>query len=379
MKIPELSKQPCWPDHRQRLLLTAALAEDDEALEAWRAWKPAISLKSVDFASYRLLPMVYRNLQSFHGVDPYVDRLKPVVVRTGERNGKSLAAAFEVVDALDRSGIRALFTKGAPLAMRYYPDIDLRPMGDIDLLVPFDAAEDAIGALRQLGFTTSYRVSPENIPLRHSFDFFNDDGVGIDLHWYLLAECCSPHAQHIFWEGCESFSYGDRTLNCLCATDALFQVLVHGSRWDILPPTQWVPDAHVLLSDGSIEWERLVNLATTNRLILQVKFALEFYSGIIPGRVPGEIIDQLAGAPVSASEEREYYLRSTPVNYLKRLVIHWYSYKRYVGGSGNTGISFIDYLSGRWGLDRFWQMPLFVFRELLHRRKNRRVLSEFSL
>ena len=42
--------------------------------------------------------------------------------------------------------------KGAALAATLYPSIGLRPMGDLDLLVPKDRLDQAVAAIRALGY-----------------------------------------------------------------------------------------------------------------------------------------------------------------------------------------------------------------------------------
>ncbi len=65
-----------------------------------------------------------------------------------------------ILSAFERAGVPALVLKGMALACLVYPDPSLRPMLDIDLLVPAGALDEARGILRGLGF---------EVPLRHAF------------------------------------------------------------------------------------------------------------------------------------------------------------------------------------------------------------------
>ena len=51
------------PGPREALLLRAALFEDERGRSAWRAWRAEADLDNIDQASFRLLPLVYRNLE----------------------------------------------------------------------------------------------------------------------------------------------------------------------------------------------------------------------------------------------------------------------------------------------------------------------------
>src|SRR5262245_16340795 len=61
-------------------------------------------------------------------------------------------ALHEVLGTLELQSIDALVLKGAALAWMIYQTPTLRPMADIDLLVPPPAAPRAQEALRRLGF-----------------------------------------------------------------------------------------------------------------------------------------------------------------------------------------------------------------------------------
>jgi hypothetical protein len=96
-------------------------------------------------------------------------------------------AGAEVVAMLRSAGIEPVLLKGAILARWLYRD-ELRPYGDIDLLVDPARAVQAQGVLRRLGFEPSpQEVSPHAHPwLRRS------DGAEIDLHLMLFGPKRSP-------------------------------------------------------------------------------------------------------------------------------------------------------------------------------------------
>jgi hypothetical protein len=96
-------------------------------------------------------------------------------------------AGAEVVGMLRSAGIEPVLLKGAILARWLYRD-ELRPYGDIDLLVDPARAVQAQAVLRGLGFEPwPQEVSPHAHPwLRRS------DGAEIDLHLMLFGPKCSP-------------------------------------------------------------------------------------------------------------------------------------------------------------------------------------------
>ena len=76
----------CWPTREQELLLQAALMQGKETIDAWEAWKSTVEIAQIDQGSYRLLPLLYKNLRD-HGVeDPWADTLKGVYRSTWYKN-----------------------------------------------------------------------------------------------------------------------------------------------------------------------------------------------------------------------------------------------------------------------------------------------------
>lgn len=93
-------------------------------------------------------------------------------------------ALLDTVELLEGSGIDHRAMKGPTLARRAYPDPSLRSFGDVDILVPAAAFDDAIALLCANGYR---RPVPE---LRPGFDrrfgkavtLVTPDGLEIDVH-----------------------------------------------------------------------------------------------------------------------------------------------------------------------------------------------------
>ena len=93
------------------------------------------------------------------------------------------AVTLEAVAALADAGIAVMLLKGIAYAGTLYPDPALRPMSDVDLLVPADRYGDAIGVLGRLGYWhagTPDQLSGPN----HGFTLKRKDGA-IDVHRHI--------------------------------------------------------------------------------------------------------------------------------------------------------------------------------------------------
>jgi len=115
---------------------------------------------------------------------PYVER-----IRAAELTAHALATATydSLADALAAARqiqCPVILLKGAATALRYYPSTHLRPMGDIDLLVPADrhaALEEAIRAIKFRQFPIDPAVNYDDH--LHSAPFWDPErGVWIEVH-----------------------------------------------------------------------------------------------------------------------------------------------------------------------------------------------------
>lgn len=146
----------------------AAVADerlDPSALErdadGWDAWVDAVD-------HHQLAPLACACLSARRDVVPAMIRRRfdaQVLRQRAWRRTRSTALA-EVLDALDRASIAPLVLKGAALAWMIYPSPDLRPMSDVDLLVPRAAASAAARVLARIGFLPAPTSGPR-APARH--------------------------------------------------------------------------------------------------------------------------------------------------------------------------------------------------------------------
>lgn len=122
-----------------------------------------------------------------HGVAPLVYAVQPLP----ELRGAAIhAAALESLRAEDLRGVLSavdglVITKGTALAYDVYAAPELRPRGDVDLLVSREQAEATIAAFRGLGYRDQLTSGDEHGVRQVTLS--RTDGHGIrhdyDLHW----------------------------------------------------------------------------------------------------------------------------------------------------------------------------------------------------
>ncbi|HEX8411712.1 MAG TPA: nucleotidyltransferase family protein, partial [Thermoanaerobaculia bacterium] len=126
-----------------------------------------------------------------HGVAPLVyavqslPNLRDAAIRAAAIEPLRAEDLRDVLRELAARGIDVLITKGTALAYDVYAAPELRPRGDVDLLVARDQAEAAIAAFRACGFTERLTSGDEHGVRQVALTRTDAHGVRheYDLHW----------------------------------------------------------------------------------------------------------------------------------------------------------------------------------------------------
>ena len=87
------------------------------------------------------------------------------------------ARTAPVVATLVQRGFDTLMLKGVPLGITYDSKPALRPMADIDVVVPTAQAHAAIALLRDAGWTPGPTARDEDVDFRHSMQLVDAEGM----------------------------------------------------------------------------------------------------------------------------------------------------------------------------------------------------------
>ena len=343
-----------WPDERQQLLLRAALASPPVAIEAWRQIGSAVELDALDLGSRRLLPLVWSNLRS-HGVD--VDALAGRYQSARSANQALLAQLGELLRCLHDAGIPTVVLKGTALLVSAYPDIGLRPMSDVDVLVPVGRVADASRTLEAQGWRPSSPVTPVMLRLTHAAPFVHATRVSVDLHWHVFEECCQPDDDDELWEASAPVAIEGAMTRIPAPEDQLLHVCVHGEKWVRVPGLRWVADAMALIRHSGIRWERLVDQAVRRRFVLRMRAQLDYLRSVFDAPIPPAALARLAAAPVSSMErfEQRWSVRDRRRPWV---LVYWCNHVRSApGGLAATAFTFPRYLQAVWRLRSVGQVP----------------------
>jgi hypothetical protein len=373
--IHRFQDYPIWkPTRFQEFLLKAAFFEEERALEAWENWKRDADIEKIDSGSQRLMPLVYNNLRNLKTDAGMLLRLKGVYKKTWFLNQLILHNAAQIAQKMREAGISFLFFKGLALILVYYPDPGLRPMTDIDVMVPWEKAELAGDLLKTLGYR--FKISPAHTVFKENYmalyngiGFVNDSGFHLDLHWSLLKHSCYPGVNDGFWARAVPVTLKGLQALVLSPEDQLLQVFEHGAYWGVVPSVRWIADAlYILKGCHRFDWEYFNKLAREQCLVVPIYQMASYMKHTFGFPIPESTLSELKDHRASDFEINLYKSMIRPKNrFFIRHVRHnvqvYLRYQHYLKEykkvkCKNPVASYVRFFQFRWSLKSVWLVPV---------------------
>ena len=245
-----------------------------------------------------------------------LDRLRISYSQNCSRNAHLYRNLGEVLDFLVGDVTRIIVLKGAAIAPTVYPDIGLRQMQDIDLLVPEKELIYVIKLLESLDYKRTIPefgsgildlLSKEVALSKNSFH-----NIPLEIHSSIIASEAYDYAVPVdwFWSQIEHFSLPNSTnrkFNSTRRRDNVFKFtptaqLLHSAVHLTLQhgagkmPLLWFFDIHRLIQvfEFQIDWELLINKAVEFRWQPALKTALSQTRDNFGTKLPDGIIKKLS-------------------------------------------------------------------------------------
>jgi hypothetical protein len=223
-----------------------------------------------------------------------------------------------VQTALDAAGIPSIWLKGFALAHTVYPRPTLRPMGDLDVLVPFDQRREALAVLQAAGYNEE---GPEPFAgyhdLLHHYGLRGDvrDLVMLELHFRLVGpgdRLLSREGLAWFWEQTRVVGYRDRQFTALAPEAQLLYLCAHAilHHCEASLSLRQCLDLHLLATrtpglDWSLVLERAVGLRWTYAVERALGRAQEVFATPLPEGILAELAARrLEGEPIAHARRR---------------------------------------------------------------------------
>ncbi len=328
---------------QQAALARAALLSGEDALSAWREWRSRVNPElHLDNGSFSLIPLLYHNLTRLGVRDPMLDRFKGVVRRTWFQNQRLFHECAPVLKALETGGVPTMVLKGAPLAVLYYRNLGLRPMADLDVLVPPSRKEEAIRILTDLDWKPEgiplERLTPSSLEAKHGSHFKKGAFQMLDLHWRLTPDYPPNTADNHPWDAAIPMRIQGIETRTPPPEDLLLHVCLHGIIWAPIPPIRWIADAIVILREESatLDWKRLMDQARRIEGGMKLHTALSWLRRNMNASIPPHVLRDLGKTPKSNAEKALFQIQLRPVAILGQLPVDWLRYQNHALERGQT-------------------------------------------
>jgi hypothetical protein len=277
-----------WPDEIQELLLRTALLPGNSSAEAWAEVRPRIEIDRLPGELHRLMPLLSKALTRTGIIEPELQRLKGVYQFSWYRNQVLFAEGASLIRALEAAGVAVMLIRGAAAAATYYGDTGLRPMNDLDLLVPPDHIDDARRTAEAEGWRT-VDGSPTWQRRERAAAVCTDNGRVVRLHWTPSRNL--PIADDLWqpmWQRAVQIPFLEAATMVPSAADFLVLACIDGARANSGSLLRWITDVTVLLRAADPDWDVVVSEARRYHVSLLVAEALR-YLKTFDVRVPRDV------------------------------------------------------------------------------------------
>lgn len=307
----------------QLLALRAALLPGPRAVEAFAEWRRLVDFEATDAPTYRLLPLMYRNLEDRLGADPVLGRMRGVYRRTWVLNAIKLEEGQRALASLDRAGVPTMLLKGAAMIARWSGDSGVRMMADYDVLVPKERALDAVSYLLEDGWRPAIdrpgQLHDEDLDDEHAIALRSERGGELDLHWRALMHGRDDTSGEAPWARAEEVSLDGLPTRVPAAEDHVHQACSHATTWTAAGRIDWIADSALIIerTGPSFDWSRVFALARLDRSTVAVATLTAALSEVMGERVPPRGTRRgLAARRPAVSQRVEIALRGRTPNEL---------------------------------------------------------------
>lgn len=182
-KAPGLfSRPPGKLSDQERLLLHAALLEGPSAVQAWEAWLATLDFEKdpIPGGSYRLLPLVYRNLKDAQPEPSQLRRLKGIHNQAWYRSRLGMAPVQAAFRQLQENKLQFCLLEGSSQAAGSLCGLDLAPGGEFSLYLSWADFQKACTLLQASG----WQAHALSFPLHAgNMRFTRAGAAGLFLTW----------------------------------------------------------------------------------------------------------------------------------------------------------------------------------------------------
>ncbi len=356
--------------------LAALLRGELPSLSSPAAWD-SLARGAMDEGVAPLAFWILSTAGSLSALPPSARRtLRESYFRTWRRNQEIFGELESFARAFQTADVPFVVLKGACFALTLYPDVGVRPMGDLDLLVPPLEWEGCVKMAKTLGYE---ETQPEALPglraaLAHEISLRKKSApaIFVEIHRSLVGSQAFRYAAPMdwFWEQTRPLNDprfpGALTLSPAAQTlyAAAHAVLQHGESG---APLRWFADIDRLIRAHADEafWETALRQAQAFEWDAALNAALRIARETFATPVPQSVLNELAeSANRSLTKKRAKEMETAPLT--RTLAELRKASALTLGGKMRLMLALAfpspAYMRWRYGLKTLWLLPISYLR-----------------
>lgn len=259
----------------------------------------------------RLSPLIYYLLSNSTWIPEFVRKdLEKVYLSVATHNAILFRDLGNYLTVLAANQIDAMILKGAALASLVYPNIAMRPMVDLDILVNPKDVTHAINILQndgyrivrqeeQPGFTLNY----ENEIALLKRDVFSKM---VEIHWSLFNSIYYQYKipTSMLWNSTQTIMINQTPVLTLNPEMNIIHLCGHLSVHHSGKGWLWIHDLAEIIKhfEKNLDWKKLIELAEQFDLVLALKSNLSAVTDLYGQILPAEFLQALNRLEPSGSE-----------------------------------------------------------------------------
>ena len=259
-------------------------------------------------AFYRIIPLLFHNLKEIADEDavppPVMDALTAHYAFMFYRNMQIYSILRDVLERFQNAGISVILLKGVALGETVYSDIDLRPPGDIDLLVKKTDLQDAADILLNMGYNPAYPMeryrNHHHIPPYVKLDERLNESISIEIHHNIAPEpLMSRIRAEELWEGAQMVNIAGIDALVLSPENLIMHLCIHlsyscfragmGNLVDISESIRYY--------NGNLNWDSLVGKINQFQVGNFVYYPLYLAKEMMDANIPAYVLKELSLEP----------------------------------------------------------------------------------
>jgi hypothetical protein len=168
-------------------------------------------------------------------------------------------------------GIEFLPLKGIDFMNTLYPDINFRPMADIDILIAKQKLNDCEAILKALGYRKILAGVREEYWLKYHCHFMyykisSGMNIHLEIHWALDFKRIKNITFERLWVRRREISVNDTKIYVLSPEDTLISLALHQRRFHKPLILKNIIDGYLIVKHYNIDWEYIIETAYRYRL-----------------------------------------------------------------------------------------------------------------